>query len=431
MVNSAPISVNLNQKLCSFKAGDYSLQWAFEPQSKNVVFVLKQKSEFNNFWTGVGFGDRKKGNIDFIGVFVKNGQIGIADTHIIPDNDGNLIPDPSTNVQSIAFDYHNKTVTAKFARALKSPDDKFDQSLDGCQIFNFAINGGSISRSGIVPDFDEIAEKQICDIDKNCVVDIRQHLKPSTSESPENIDTKAIFSDKNVKNRNDDTTVVEDGLASMVMYWVLYSPSLDISTSVVQTNKNNKKITKPEFAESVDISGTGDPCSFAGNGYNVNWTYNTETEMVEFSMKHPIRMGKWWSAVGIGDTMADMDIAIMFISSGRPKRIRDYLSKSYGVPDEDKQQDWILSRHRTKSVDEMIELGFSRKLETTDTEKDRSLDGCVLFQFAANAGHYGSGFAVRKHEEWPDLYKACDIKKHCTKNESASKEEEEISESND
>uniref|UniRef100_A0A914Z7Y2 DOMON domain-containing protein n=1 Tax=Panagrolaimus superbus TaxID=310955 RepID=A0A914Z7Y2_9BILA len=160
--------------------------------------------------------------------------------------------------------------------------------------------------------------------------------------------------------------------------------------------------------------------------------------MVDFSMKHPIRMGKRWSALGIGDTMADMDIAIMFISSGRPKRIRDYFSKSYGPPEEDKQQDWILSRHRTKSIDEMIELGFSRKLETDDNEKDRSLDGCVLFQFAANAGHYGSNFAVRKHEEWPDLYKACDIKKHCIKKdeteaskESSENDKEEISESND
>ena len=64
---------------------------------------------------------------------MKNGQIGIADTHIMPE-DGALTPDPTTNVQSIAFDYHNKTVTAKFARALKSVDEKFDKNLDGCQV---------------------------------------------------------------------------------------------------------------------------------------------------------------------------------------------------------------------------------------------------------------------------------------------------------
>ena len=39
---------------------------------------------------------------------------------------------------------------------------------------------------------------------------------------------------------------------------------------------------------------------------------------------------------------------------------------------------------------------------------------------------------MRKHEEWPDLYKACDIKKHCIKKDDASKQDDtEISESND
>lgn len=41
------------------------------------------------------------------------------------------------------------------------------------------------------------------------------------------------------------------------------------------------------------------------------------------------------------------------------------------------------------------------------------MDGCVLFQFAANSGSYGAGFALRKHEDWPDLYKACDLKARC------------------
>lgn len=168
-------------------------------------------------------------------------------------------------------------------------------SHESVQIFNFAVNGGSISRSGIVPDFDEIAEKRICDIEKNCVVDIRQHLKSSTSEAEASTSPtdSRLFSD-NVHPSNNGK---DDGLASMVMSWVLFSSTLEITP-------NLKKITKPEFAESVDVSGTGDPCSFAGVGYTVNWTYNPETEMVDFVMKHPIRMGKWWSAVGVGDTMA-------------------------------------------------------------------------------------------------------------------------------
>ncbi|KAE9554093.1 hypothetical protein FO519_002682 [Halicephalobus sp. NKZ332] len=366
--------IRLDQELCAFRSPNYSLQWAYEPHSRNVVFILKQKSDKSNFWTGVGFGDRRKEFLDFIGIFLKNGQIGIADTYIDP-SEGSLTPDRFTNVQSISVDYSNGTLTAKFARSIDNPDEEQDHSLSGCQILNFAVNGGAISRAGISPNFDEIKEKKICDIEKYCLVDLGQQKETQ--------------------------------------------------------NQSEKKKENPEFAHSVDISGTGDPCSFAGVGYTVNWTYNPSNDQVDFVMKHPIKQGKWWSAVGIGDTMADMDIAIMFISSGRPKRIRDYFSGSYGPPDEDKQNDWILSRQRTKSVDGMIELGFSRKLETDDTEHDRSLDGCVLLQFAANGGRYGSGYAVRKHEDWPDLYKACDLKKHCVAKDTNKRQEPEFEDSLD
>jgi hypothetical protein len=37
----------------------------------------------------------------------------------------------------------------------------------------------------------------------------------------------------------------------------------------------------------------------------------------------------------------------------------------------------------------------------------------VFFQFAANAGEYEDEFAIQKHKEWPDLYKACDLRENC------------------
>ena len=60
--------------------------------------------------------------------------------------------------------------------------------------------------------------------------------------------------------------------------------------------------------------------------------------------------------------------------------------------------------------------------------KDRSMDGCVLFQFAANGGSYGQNFQIHKHDGWPDLYKACDLRKHCKKEkpEIANSEDETI-----
>jgi hypothetical protein len=55
-----------------------------------------------------------------------------------------------------------------------------------------------------------------------------------------------------------------------------------------------------ELAQSVDISGKGDPCSFTGNEYALQWSYNRLTDAVEFVMSQKRKMGRWWSAVGIG-----------------------------------------------------------------------------------------------------------------------------------
>jgi hypothetical protein len=41
------------------------------------------------------------------------------------------------------------------------------------------------------------------------------------------------------------------------------------------------------------------------------------------------------------------------------------------------------------------------------------MDGCVLFHLGANAGTYGRSFEIHKHDDWPDLYKTCNIKTRC------------------
>jgi hypothetical protein len=70
-----------------------------------------------------------------------------------------------------------------------------------------------------------------------------------------------------------------------------------------------------ELAQSVDISGKGDSCSFTGNEYALQWSYNRLTDAVEFVMSQKRKMGRWWSAVGIvGDKMSVTFHKILLIS---------------------------------------------------------------------------------------------------------------------
>uniref|UniRef100_A0A914NA58 DOMON domain-containing protein n=1 Tax=Meloidogyne incognita TaxID=6306 RepID=A0A914NA58_MELIC len=206
------------------------------------------------------------------------------------------------------------------------------------------------------------------------------------------------------------------------------------TNQIIEQQLNEKKMkdlppaSSPELAQSVDVSGKGDPCRFTGPTYSIEWWIEVNEkgeEIVNFLMKQKARKGRWWSAIGIGDNMNDMDIGTIFLENGEPKAMIDYFSNSYNLPIKDTKQDWKLNKKLSKwpkklfvednnSEDEQIvELYFSRKI-TTEDENDRSMDDCVLFQFGANLGIYGPpGFRLHKHQDWPDLYKACKLKNHC------------------
>lgn len=128
--------------------------------------------------------------------------------------------------------------------------------------------------------------------------------------------------------------------------------------------KNPKSQEPVKFAKSVDVSGTGDPCSFAGKDYKVNWTYSKQTDRIHFTMELPVKQKKYWSAVGIGEWMADMDVGVLFLEDGKVKKIGDYLSTSYGAPDEDSKNDWSLESSKKNGNTAIVK--FSRAVETED-----------------------------------------------------------------
>ncbi|KAI6178550.1 DOMON domain and Cellobiose dehydrogenase, cytochrome domain-containing protein [Aphelenchoides besseyi] len=333
---------------CEFSTNDYSLEWAYEPHSANAVFVLKLNTTKPAFWTGVGFNGSRKA-IDFVGILVRKGQVAVADAYI--NSSGVLYTDIVNNVKTIGHEYNGQHLLVKFARPLESPDTINDQPLSGCVTFLMPRAPGNVESHGIQPRLDDFNRFKVCDLAKHCAIDMSEEK---------------------------------------------------------QKKKPKEQV---KFSKSVDYSGTGDPCSFGNEHYVVNWTYTKPTDSVHFTMKFPLKSGRWWSAVGIGDTMADMDIGIVFVEDGNAKKIGDYLSTSYGVPDQDEHEDWKLEGSTQKNGE--VELRFSRAVETKDKEKDRTLDGCVLLQFAANGGRFGEEYSIQKHDDWPDLYKACNIRENC------------------
>ncbi|KAI1718607.1 DOMON domain-containing protein [Ditylenchus destructor] len=396
---------------CEFHSPDYSLEWAYEPISKSIVFVLRANGDAS-FWTGVGFGDRNNNSmVDFIGVFVKNGgaQAGITDAFIDSTN-GNLTPDPNSNVQTISIGVSNTAladngtqVTAKFARPINSRDSKHDLDIAACTIFNLPLLAVPMeSEEKDAQNYLKwLKQLRVCDIEKYCTVDVRE--------------LKLRESAKNFPSNREELSPVEE--------------SKRLTQSIDVPKKEQKEADVLEVAHSVDYSGAGDPCSYRGSHYSLNWSYNKASDCVDFVMRHGVKKGKWWSAVGIGDTMLDMDIGVLFLEDGKAQKMSDFYSNSYGVPSEDVEQNWVLHKSKSKIVkalgeeeEDHVELYFSRVINSPDTERDRSMDGCVLFQFAANSGIYtgeGNNLRIHKHKDWPDLYKACDLKKRCAQSDAS------------
>uniref|UniRef100_A0A0N4Z6R4 DOMON domain-containing protein n=1 Tax=Parastrongyloides trichosuri TaxID=131310 RepID=A0A0N4Z6R4_PARTI len=174
----------------------------------------------------------------------------------------------------------------------------------------------------------------------------------------------------------------------------------------------------PGVATSVDVSGKGDPCSFKGKDYSISWYYDKDSTKVTFEYVQPVKQGKWWSAIGIGDNMNDMDIGIIYLNDGNVVDIIDHYSSDYVPPVKDESQDWGIVNSSKSAVDGKAKYVVSRKINTGDDKKDKTMDGCVLFQFGVNLAEYvikDNNLKIKKHNDWPDLYKACDLKERCLK----------------
>lgn len=142
------------------------------------------------------------------------------------------------------------------------------------------LEGGILGTAGVKLRRSEMKIMTVCDIEKLCAINIPGKT-PSRSRNMHHTFGSRVW------------------LVNPNRLLRFFDLKTFLNLDGVADGGKPQKSSPPEIAHSVDVSGTGDPCSFQGVGYTVDWTYNPDDERVDFTMKHSAKAGKWWSAVSV------------------------------------------------------------------------------------------------------------------------------------
>ncbi|GMS99616.1 hypothetical protein PENTCL1PPCAC_21791, partial [Pristionchus entomophagus] len=378
LCGAAVLARPAREALCSYGTSNYSLSWEYDELSNDVVFRLTATSAAKNFWTGVYFGEEEP--FDAIGLFVRNGQIGLVDAHLPAGEEATVVADDLTNVQSLQFDMVEGRLTAEFARPLSSHDPQ-DSDLSKCSTLFFP-EAEEITRSGQITLPNMSMSRRVCDIARRCPARRANRHREEQFKREESKDEAAVAAVE---------TVAE--------------PVAAIEAEAVEELPLEKK-----EAPAAPI------CNYDFEGSSVNW--RIEGEQVIFAVSQPNKKGKWYSAFGVGESMENLRALIAFTDNGKLQKTVAIQSEGYEQPKTLELEPTILSKGAEKGYS-----SYEIAAPKADIFGAADASGCVTLQLGLYIGKYGKNFGIQKHQKTPTPISVCAWDK-CQKVEKAEKIEE-------
>ncbi|CAI5438906.1 unnamed protein product [Caenorhabditis angaria] len=148
-------------------------------------------------------------------------------------------------------------------------------------------------------------------------------------------------------------------------------------------------------------------CESGGESEKNRVEWKIEGENVRFTVNQNTKKGRWYTAIGVGKSMEDLNMIVIFAENGNWKKQGLYRTEGYQLPQSYEQNNIELSEENVKNVNGKLSYDILINKEFLTSRTDEN--GCIPLQIAVVAGQYTPKFEIRKHQSTPQSFSVCNL----------------------
>ncbi|CAB3407468.1 unnamed protein product [Caenorhabditis bovis] len=136
-------------------------------------------------------------------------------------------------------------------------------------------------------------------------------------------------------------------------------------------------------------------------------TWTVDGDNVVFDVNQNAKKGRWWTAIGVGSSMENLNLIGLFAENGRLKHEGIYRTEGKMQPEPFEIENVALERRsaNVKGGRAQFEIAVSKRFFTEAADES----GCFTLQIAILAGNYKPKFLIGKHKQTPTAIEICNL----------------------
>ncbi|KAF1771022.1 hypothetical protein GCK72_002846 [Caenorhabditis remanei] len=175
----------------------------------------------------------------------------------------------------------------------------------------------------------------------------------------------------------------------------------DIAVTCATKMHNDVLVKRQEDSDVAPVCSSGPE----DQKNRVEWT--VDGDLVHFSIFQNSKKGRWWSAIGVGQSMDDLNMILLFADTGKLKSQGIYRTEGKMVPEAVQYEGIEVKKDRavTNNGKAQFDISIEKKF-FLDRVNDQ---GCFTMQVALLAGNYKPDYIIQKHQNTPHSIEICNL----------------------